>query len=231
MEPNLYLCRRSREIALKTTSVYVDGFSTRLLPIFDHTEEEASAETEKAWETAMSSPAGDENCDLSSYAEAVREYGIEVYENLQFTRQQLLGLASAGLYHLWERLLKQFFCKELRGWTFSGREVHKLIDPANFSDLERFLSQFGFQLAKQTYYTDLCEILLVANVVKHGDGRACEKLQASAPHLFGGYRYHFDIHSKSDSLELRPADFTRYAKAVTDFWDTFPENLTLVAAD
>ncbi|MBE0619151.1 MAG: hypothetical protein IH605_01020 [Burkholderiales bacterium] len=227
---NLYFCNLSRKIAVETTGVYVDGFSTRLLPIFDHIGEEASAAADKAWETVMSSPASEENFDPSDYAEAAKEHGLEVYENLQFTRQQLLGLAAAGLYHLWERLLKQFFCKELRGWTFDGREIHKIMAPANFSNLEEFLSQFGFRLAQQAYYADLRELRLVANVVKHGDGKSCEELQASAPGMFEGYNYHFDIFSKADSLELKPSDFTRYAKAVTDFWDTLPENLTLVDA-
>jgi len=106
MQVNLHFCPLSRKIAVETTAVYVDGFSTRLLPIFDHIEEEAGAEQEKAWEAAMSSPACDENLDSSDYAEAAQEYGVEVYESLQFTRQQLLGLAAAGLYHLWERLLR-----------------------------------------------------------------------------------------------------------------------------
>ncbi len=229
-QANLYFCSLSRKIALETTGVYVDGFSTRLLPVFDHIEEEASAATDKAWDTAMSSPASEENLDPGDYAEAVQEHGLEVYENLHFTQQQLLGLAAAGLYHLWERLLKQFICKELRGWTFDGRAIHKIMAPANFSSLEEFLFQFGFQLAQQRYYADLSELRLVANVVKHGDGQSCEDLQTFAPGLFEGYNYHFDIFSKADSLELRPADFTRYAKAVTDFWDTFPENLTLVDA-
>ena len=230
MDANLYFCNWSRKVALETTGVYVNGFSTRLFPIFDRIEEEAGAETEKAWGNAMSSPAHDENFDPSDYAEAAQDYGLEVYENLRFTRQQILGLATAGLYHLWERLLKQLFCKELRGWTFDGLTINKKIAPANFRRLEELLSKFGFHLAQQNYYADLCELRLVANVSKHGDGKSCEELQTSAPHLFEGYNYHFDIFSKADSLELKPSDFTRYAKAVTDFWDTFPERLTLVDA-
>jgi len=210
--------------------VYAGGFETRLLPIFDHIEEEATAETEKAWQAAGSGPACNENIDPSVYGEAAQEYGLEVYENLQFTRQQLLGLAAAGLYHLWERLLKEFLCKELHGWTFDGRDSRKMIVDADFPGLESFLLQFGFELKKQRCYADLCELRLVANVYKHGDGRSCEELHALAPRLFEGLSYHFDIFSKADGLELARADFTRYTEAVRDFWDTFPENLTLADA-
>ena len=227
MKANLNLCNLSRKIALDATRAYVDGFSTRLLPVFDHIDDEASAASEKAWQDAMSSPAYDDNFDPGDFAEAAQEYGIEVYENLHFTRQQLLGLATAGLYHLWERLLKQFLYKELRGWTFDGLTIQQIVASANFRRLEEFLSPFGFQLAQQPYYAELSELRLVANVVKHGDGQSCDELQASAPELFGGYNYHFDIFSKADSLELKPSDFIRYAKAATDYWNTFPENLTL----
>jgi hypothetical protein len=230
MKPRLNFCSMSRKIALQATGSYVDGFSSRLLPVFDHIEEEARAATEKAWEDAMSSTAFGENFDPGDLAEAVQEHGLEVYENLHFTRQQLLGLAAAGLYHLWERLLKQFFCKELRGWTFDGRDIRKIMAPANFNSLEEVLAQFGFRLAERPYYADLCELRLVANVVKHGDGKSCEELQASAPQLFDGYAYHFDISSDADRLELTPSDFTRYAKAVTEFWDTLPKDLTFADA-
>lgn len=228
---SLNFCQISRKIALDATGVYVDGFTTRVLPVFDHIDDEATAAANKAWDSAMSSPAHHENFDPGDFAEAAQGYGLEVYENLQFSRQQLLNLAAAGLYHLWERLLKQFICKELRAWTFNGHTIQKIITPADFRRLEEFLSEFGFHLARQNYYADLSELRLVANVAKHGDGKSCEELQASAPHLFGGYNYQFDIFSIADSLELKPEDFTRYAKTVTDFWDTFPENLTFVNAD
>ena len=195
MKAYLFLCPHSRNIAVETTSVYVDGFAARLLPVFDHIDEEAATETEKAWQAASSSPACNENVDPSVYAEAVQEYGLEVYKNLQFTRQQLLGLATAGLYHLWERLLKQFLCKELRGWTFNGCYSRKMIADADFGRLESFLSQFGFQLKKQLYYADVCELRHVANVVKHGDGKSCEELRALAPRLFEGLDHYFDIFS------------------------------------
>jgi hypothetical protein len=168
--------------------------------------------------------------DPSMYAEAAQEYSLEVYENLQFVRQQLLGLATAGLYHLWERLLRQFLCKELRTWSFDGRDIRALMAKADFRDLERFLGKFNFQLADQPYYGDLCELRLVANVAKHGDGAACEELQQAAPQLFAGYKYHFDIFSKADTLELSPANFATYTRAITTFWESFPEHLSMASA-
>ena len=226
MQATLNFCDFSRKMALQTISVYVEGFS-RLLPTFDRSDEEADAAAKQAWKSAMSSTALDEVSDPSAYAEAAQEFGMQVYENLQFSRQQLLGLAAAGLYHLWERLLKQFFCKELRDWTFDGRAIDKIVAPANFVNLEELLTQFGFHLSQQPYYAVLSELRLVANVIKHGDGKSCEDLKTTAPQLFEGYNYHFNIFSEADKLELSTLDFTRYAKAVADFWDTLPSTMTL----
>jgi hypothetical protein len=73
-----------------------------------------------------------------------------------------------------------------------------MIADADFSGLERFLLQFGFRLEKQLYYADVCELRLVVKVVKHGDGKSCEALQALAPRLFDGVNYYLDIFSKAD---------------------------------
>lgn len=228
-QPSLNLCRFSRKIALNTTSVYVDAFTERLFPVFNHIDDEATAAANSAWEAAMSSPLSDDGFDPGDFAEAAQERGLEVYENLAFTRQQLLGLAAAGLYHLWERLLKQFICKELRGWKFGGRTIHQLMAPANFDLLKTFLSEFGYRLEATPYFADLNELRLIANVVKHGDGSSCEALQVMAPRLFEGYHYHFDIFSKAESLALKAEDFHRYTTAIRSFWETFPETLTATA--
>lgn len=98
--PDLYLCQFGREMALKTTGAFVDGFSERLLPVFDNIDDEANAAAEKAWHDAMSSPGVDDSFDPGDFAEAAQELGLEIYENLHFARQQLLGLAAAGIYHL-----------------------------------------------------------------------------------------------------------------------------------
>ena len=228
--PDLYLCQFGRKIALRTTRAFVDGFSERLLPVFDNIDNDAHAAAEKAWDDAMSSPAVHDSFDPGDFAEAAQEYGLEVYENLHFARQQLLGLAAAGIYHLWERLLKQFLCKELTGWIINDRPSRQTIVAANFADLEKLLSEFGFDLKQQPYYRDLTQLRLVANVVKHGDGKSCDELQAEVLHLFEGYTYNLDISSQADKLDLKAADFARYAQAVTDFWSAFPERLTAGAS-
>lgn len=70
---------------------------------------------------------------------------------------------------------------------------------------------------------DLNELHLVANVVRHGDGRSCDELKASAPQLWD--RPSLDYYDlapgpvpASDELRIRPDDLRRYARAITRFW-------------
>lgn len=70
---------------------------------------------------------------------------------------------------------------------------------------------------------DLNELHLVANVVRHGDGRSCDELKAQAPQLWDnpslGY---YDLAPGPvpvcDELRIRLDDLRRYARAVTRFW-------------
>lgn len=71
--------------------------------------------------------------------------------------------------------------------------------------------------------SDLYELHLVGNVARHGDGGACTKLLAKAPHLWT--RTSFDYHDvapkpvpMSEDLRIGQDDLRRYARAVVEFW-------------
>jgi hypothetical protein len=113
------------------------------------------------------------------------ERGFSVYRDLKFVREQVTGLAIAGIYHLWERLLKEFIVNPYR---FDGptnvlptkEEVFK----ADFPKLEAVLHEVGWTIKTEGFYSDLDRLRLVANVVKHGDGPACKALLEKAPDMF-----------------------------------------------
>lgn len=71
--------------------------------------------------------------------------------------------------------------------------------------------------------SDLHELHLAGNVARHGDGPACKKLLAKAPHLW--IRTSFDYHDvapkpvpMSEELRIGQDDLRRYARAVVQFW-------------
>lgn len=225
---HLYFCQWTRIAAIKSTNVYRDEFSSRLMPAFDNIDEEANVVAQEVWDAAMSLQYnGDEYYDLGMFADSAQEAGMEAFENLHFVKQQLLGLAVAGLYHLWERTLKQFISKEYRRHRLDEKYVTKLVK-MDFNDLSEVLSRFGYDLSKTLHFNILNELRLVANTIKHGDGVSCDALATIAPDLFSQGHISYKDKPTFDDLELSNSDFTRYANGVEIFWTLFPDKLNLV---
>lgn len=81
----------------------------------------------------------------------------------------------------------------------------------------------GLDLAAIAVKDDLSELHLVANVVRHGEGRSCTDLKAAAPQLWHSpSRNYYDLAPgptpASEELRIRPDDLRRYARAVQRFW-------------
>lgn len=215
--------------ALETTKAYSDGFSFRLIPIFDNIEVEAEKVIQEHWDNSMTSTAYEgDYYDHGDLAEAAQDAGNQMYQNLSFVRQQLIGLSIAGLYHLWERTLKQFIEKEFRHYSFDDK-IFKDLRKANFEEIVELLQQFDHDLTKEPYYNKLDELRLIANTIKHGEGKSCDDLIKVAPHLFDGFLKTFEISPTAQDLALSPEDFRVYTDAVTQFWMLLPTKMVLIA--
>ena len=99
---------------------YSSGFANRVLSGFQDIEAEAEAAGEEYFESRMNREASeDDGVDEGAVADDAQEYGLSLYADLEFVRQQVTGLAIAGLYHLWERLVKKFI--ETSSWWWLSR--------------------------------------------------------------------------------------------------------------
>lgn len=81
----------------------------------------------------------------------------------------------------------------------------------------------GINLAAIAVKDDLSELHLVANVVRHGEGRSCVDLKAVAPQLWHSpSQDYYDLAPgptpTSEELRIRPEDLRRYARAIQRFW-------------
>src|SRR5712691_1857347 len=110
----LYLSHPNRQYALDLIGAYSDGFARRILRGFATIEPEATAAAEALFNERMNRVCGPDGPDedAGSVADDAREHGFSVYSDLEFVRRLVTGLAIAGLYHLWERLLKEFLVRE-----------------------------------------------------------------------------------------------------------------------
>jgi hypothetical protein len=81
----------------------------------------------------------------------------------------------------------------------------------------------ALDLAATGMADDLKEVHLVANVVRHGEGRSCTELQAMAPLLWDSVPLDYydlapDPSPASDMLRVQARDLQRYARAIMRFW-------------
>ncbi|MEV5022610.1 hypothetical protein MRBLMA1_002467 [Sphingobium sp. LMA1-1-1.1] len=81
----------------------------------------------------------------------------------------------------------------------------------------------GLDLAATGMADDLKELHLVANVVRHGEGRSCKELQAIAPLLWDSTSLdYYDLAPAptpvSEMLRIRAGDILRYARGIGRFW-------------
>lgn len=223
----LYCCQWTKQAALDTNKAYTDGFHDRLMTTFESIDEEANKASQAYWDSAMSLPAYEhEYRDMGDFADGAMDAGIEVFENLSFVREQLIQISIAGLYHLWERTFKQFLIKGLKYYQYEDN-VFKNIEKFSFLDIVDSLQQFDFDPSQQPYYRKLNELRLVANVVKHGTGKAFDDLTKTSPKLFEKNEFNLGLSPNIDDLKLTPNHFMDYSYAIKEFWMLLPERMVL----
>lgn len=225
--PYLNFCKFNRAYNLGQTQTYAAGFRDQLFPVLGDIETKAEKAAQDAWEQLCSQPGYEDGPDLGDLAEQAEECGIQAYEELNFVRGQLIGLAIAGLYHLWERLLKEFLSRELA-------ENTEKIQNLNFPDIVSLLEDFGWELRSESYFCDLETLSLVANTIKHGDGRSCKELAERKPDFFwpeamASMKSHFPV--RAENLQMEPKQFDLFSRTVSAFWEGFPEHLEYTKRD
>jgi len=162
----LYLSHPNRQYALDLIGAYSDGFARRILRGFANIEPEATAAAEALFNERMNRVCGPDGPDedAGSVADDAREHGFSVYSDLEFVRRLVTGLAIAGLYHLWERLLKEFLVREFGQFNPPIVPREKVLG-AEFRPLVGMLKNQGWEIAKESFYLDLDVLRLVVNVV------------------------------------------------------------------
>ena len=81
----------------------------------------------------------------------------------------------------------------------------------------------GIDLNNSSLGADLIQMFVAANVVRHGEGRSCERLRTMAPELWDAAALDYlDLlpgePKPSETLRIRPSDILRYLRATTRFW-------------
>ena len=132
-------------------------------------------------------------------------------------QMHILGLAFAGLFHIFERQLVMILCRlDYR----RQNTVLKLVpdkERHTFSGYKKLLAIGGYPIC-DTIGTDIERLRLIANAMKHGSSHALRTLQKEFPNLF----WHGSLTVSIDNMLLTTDLLMASAGSIASFWRNFP---------
>lgn len=152
------------------------------------------------------------------------EYAEERYKDLLWSRKQVLNIATIGLYHLWEKSIRDFLVTELYNFTNAvgkeqktSKKTHDMILRASFITIKEAFAPYSE--LKNSLET-IAELSQVVNVLKHGEGNSFYCLMKDYPSLINNDSIHIN-----EKLEISVEKFRHYHKTLNEFWNKLPEHM------
>jgi hypothetical protein len=195
-----------------------------IIPMGNQLEGMADAVQNKAYETLMARPVGEDYCgDGSDEAEHAFDIGLSFYENISDMYQTTLNLFAAGLFHAVEQ--------QLADLTRDGAIEIAAPD----TQLQRvqawYLRHFELDLERFPSWAAVDELRLVANTTKHAEGPAARQLREIRPRLFQKpilrkvdpdtpiFHMPVNLPLGGDGLYITSDDFRAYHQVALDLFD------------
>jgi len=201
---------------------YVEQVKKRLFLQFLDIEKEAETRANEAF-NSMGRYASEYD-DPADYAEAAHEAGVDHYLMLSDLHNQVILGALAGMYHQWDKELRQFLARELRHTC--PPETEKSIWKENIAEIFDLLKDFGWDCRNASFFPALDASRLIVNVYKHGNGKALEDLSKRYPEYLFGYdtgQNSLPYRLDHELLTISEDQFEQLADNVRLFWQEFPE--------
>lgn len=212
---------------------YVEQARKRLLSQFNNMEREADKAAEEHL-GQISQFFDPDMHDEADFYESANDKGIEFYQLLSDMQERTRLSVIAGMYHEWDKKLREWLTRELRGWH-RGENVVKSIWKVDVSSLFDFLLVFGFDARILAGYERLDAMRLVVNVFKHGDGISLDELKGKYPEFVpdplggdGEYRSRFLDHT---NMKVTDEHLDQFSEAILEFWQAVPKEMWLKQED
>ena len=206
-------------------TIFVENVEGRLLPTFHDIESEAEKVQEQEWDRLCSS-CSSPDIDPADLEEKARDAGIDYYMMVSGVKQSLLNVSATSLYHLFEQQLLFFLRREI---LHPSEENN--IDLIKISIFKERCLQHNIDVEKFSSWQTINEMRLVANTVKHAEGKSAIDLRKIRPDLFrnpilekfgpklgGNFRCLY-MPLAGEDLYLSIEDLKKYGEAITRFWD------------
>lgn len=218
-----------RKSLIECHRFYVEQARKRLLSQFKNMEEEARKAAED-WLDRSSRNFDPDRHDPADFYEAANEHQIEFYNLLSDMRDQTWLGVVAGMFHEWDKQLREWLARETHHWWI-GQNFPRKIWSADFVQIRDLLQCIGWNLGETDYIRTLDACRLVVNVYKHGEGKSFDDLKENYPEYIryplGDSEYKFmemDFRDHSH-LNVTEEQFVSFSEAIVDFWKAVPGNI------
>ena len=218
-----------RQSLIKGHSFYVEQARKRLLSQFDGIEADADRAAEE-WLKKSRQHFDPDRHDPGDFYERANDVGIEFYGLLSDMREQTRLSVVAGIFHEWDKQLRDWLAQEIGHWHRGDNATLKVWS-ADFVQITDLLESFGWKLRTADYFRTLNACRLVVNVYKHGEGKSIEDLRNNFPEYLDDPLKDFgDTLSDRkylDHTHLKVSDdqFQAFSDAILAFWRDVPESV------
>ena len=222
-----YWAKRFRWDYTSRIDAFSDALLTRVLPAFANIGAESQQIAEEVYRSLTRGLGEDE--DPADYAEHAQNEAISYSETMTETRQGIVNMFAAGLWHLFEQQLADLVRTAI---------LSDPVDNPNFSESETAIrTSWHIDITTLPSCKGLDELRLLANCGKHGDGPSCNRLRQLRPTLFTMFPPDDPINKLSggrtrviapfggEHLYVTDDDFRRYVAVVKAFWTEFSEEI------
>ena len=228
----LYLCSGDRESILKELAFYHEQSKERLLSSFSNIEKEAEDYTKQEYER-MGQYFNSECHDPSDFAEAAYEEGMDFYGLLEDLRDHTILSITAGMYHEWEKQLRDWLHRELLN-SFNQEKLEQQIWKINISEIFEFFDCCNWDIKSKPFFTTLDSCRLVVNVYKHGMGTSFDDLKVQYPQFLRKFALSTDTEPPTwinfadyKHLSITANDVDNFYQGFVNFWRFVPMNTML----
>ncbi|MER9336790.1 hypothetical protein NKJ06_22790 [Mesorhizobium sp. M0293] len=217
-----------RQSLIKGHQFYVEQARKRVLSQFENMEEEADKAAEE-WLEQSGDQFDPDRHDPGDFYEAANDIGIEFYQLLSEMSDQTRLSVIAGMFHEWDKKLRDWLVREILRWH-RGETVVAKVWSVDFGKIADLLESFGWNIRSTDYFERLDACRLVVNVHKHGVGKSLDDLKQNYPEyldnpLSGSGSPWAEKMLDYTNLKVSDDQFQAFSDAIVAFWRDVPENV------
>lgn len=219
----LNLWNEGRAQLIERIDFYHSQAKKRILDQFRDIEAEAERYAEESYERRGQWFDPDTD-DPASSAEAAWEDGIAHYGLLDDLRKQMILSIAAGMYHEWDKQLRDWLDRGL-GHNFSRDKLRPDLWKQDIGTLLEMLDWWGWDIKGQPFHEVIDSCRLIVNVYKHGHGTSLNQLKERYPQYLRSLgdpgSFGWD-HVRYDQLEVSEDALSVFHEAFRSFWQYVP---------